>query len=85
VLAPSRKRQRSLPAILARPDGQAAALRVANRAARRRLRDCARLDPRFAADIGLAPDELAMECRAPFWVTVPRNSTVPKSADYAAC
>ena len=43
-----------------------------NRRARRRLWRCASLDPRFARDIGLTESEIASECRAPFWVPVPR-------------
>jgi uncharacterized protein YjiS (DUF1127 family) len=41
-----------------------------NHRARRRLGAYAALDPRFAVDIGLTPDELAIECRAPFWAPV---------------
>lgn len=44
-----------------------------NHRARRRLGACAALDPRFAADIGLTPDELAIECRALFWTPLPRH------------
>jgi uncharacterized protein YjiS (DUF1127 family) len=43
-----------------------------NHAARRRLRRCAVLDRRFAADIGLTPEEMETECLAPFWIAVPR-------------
>jgi len=41
-----------------------------NHRARRRLRRCLALDPRFARDIGLTPDDIARECRAPFWTPV---------------
>jgi uncharacterized protein YjiS (DUF1127 family) len=43
-----------------------------NHRARRRLWRCASLDPRFAKDIGLTESDIASECRAPFWVPVPR-------------
>lgn len=38
-----------------------------NHAARRRLRQCAALDERFAKDIGLTQDEVAMLCAEPPW------------------
>lgn len=41
--------------------------------ARRRLLHCLALDPRFARDIGLTPEEVAAECRAPFWTALPRT------------
>ena len=44
---------------------------LANQRARRRLGRCLALDARFARDIGLTPDEIAAECRAPFWRAVP--------------
>jgi uncharacterized protein YjiS (DUF1127 family) len=43
-----------------------------NRAARRRLAECARLDRRFAQDIGLSEAQLAAECDAWFWAPLPR-------------
>jgi hypothetical protein len=43
-----------------------------NIAARRGLRRCASQDPRFARDIGLTPDELAMICTGPPWKAVTR-------------
>jgi uncharacterized protein YjiS (DUF1127 family) len=42
-----------------------------NHMARRRLQSCASLDPRLAKDIGLSPEEIEMECSAPFWVSIP--------------
>lgn len=42
------------------------------RAARRHLRDCLALDPRFARDVGLTPDDLAREIGRPFWRPVDR-------------
>ncbi|HYM01484.1 MAG TPA: hypothetical protein VET85_00985 [Stellaceae bacterium] len=47
---------------------------LANRRARRELGRCLALDARFARDIGLTPDEIAAECRAPFWRAVPLAS-----------
>lgn len=41
-----------------------------NRAARCELLRCARLDPRFASDIGLTQGDVAMAVRTPFWVSV---------------
>ena len=42
------------------------------RAARRHLRDYLALDPRFARDIGLTPDEIEVERGRPFWTGVRR-------------
>ena len=44
-----------------------------NQAARRQLRRCALLDPRFVGDIGFTPADFEMECIAPFWIEVPRR------------
>ena len=41
-----------------------------NQKARCTLFRSAALDPRFAADIGLTPDEIEWECSAPFWVAI---------------
>ena len=43
-----------------------------NHKARRELRRCASLDPRFARDIGFSSDELAVVCAAPPWKAVTR-------------
>ena len=43
-----------------------------NRAARRYLRVYLALDPRFARDIGLTPDDLAHEIGRPFWRPIDR-------------
>lgn len=43
------------------------------RAARRHLRDCLALDPRFARDVGLTPDDLAREIGRPFWHPLDRK------------
>jgi hypothetical protein len=54
-----------------------------NYAARRRLRQCASLDPRFPKDIGLTPGELAMLCAAPPWRSVMRPAAaLAAAADY---
>jgi uncharacterized protein YjiS (DUF1127 family) len=52
-----------------------------NRAACRRLRRYASLDPRLAKDIGLTPAELAMLCAGPPWRAVARTSITAVSAD----
>jgi len=44
-----------------------------NHEARRELRRCASLDPRFARDIGFTSDELAVVCAAPPWKAVTRQ------------
>jgi len=56
---------------------------VENYKARRQLQRCLSLDPRFAKDIGLTAGEIEMECRAPFWVPVPRVTRV-KPAGHAS-
>ena len=50
------------------------AMWLENYRARRRLRRCLALDPRFARDIGLTPDDIARECQAPFWTPVSGDS-----------
>jgi len=52
-----------------------------NYAARRELRRCASLDPRFARDIGLTPDELAMVCAAPPWRRTPSGQSIKKGEE----
>lgn len=42
------------------------------RAARRHLADFLRLDPRFARDVGLNPDDVAREIGRPFWEPIGR-------------
>lgn len=44
------------------------------RAARRHLRIHLALDPRFARDVGLTPDDLAREIGRPFWHPIERRS-----------
>ena len=43
-----------------------------NRALRQQLVRCQALDPRFARDIGLSPEAIAMEAERPFWIAVGR-------------
>jgi hypothetical protein len=50
----------------------AIAVCLENHKARRELRQCASLDPRFARDIGFTSDELAVVCAAPPWKAVTR-------------
>lgn len=44
-----------------------------NLAARRRLRRCASLDPRFARDIGMTLDELTVVSAGPPWRGISRQ------------
>lgn len=43
-----------------------------NHVARRRLRQCAALDGRFAKDIGLTRGDVVMLCAEPPWRPIPR-------------
>lgn len=52
---------------------------LTNCRARRELRRCASLDPRFATDVGLSESEIARACNAPFWASVARASEQPSA------
>ena len=50
---------------------------LTNCRARRELRRCVSLDPRFVADVGLTESEIVRACNVPFWVSVARASERP--------
>ncbi len=51
---------------------------LADERARRRLAEYQRIDPRFAKDVGVTPEQIATECAAPFWsgLTLSRGDVV---------
>lgn len=70
------------------PDSVAGLRRwLTNCRARRELRRCVSLDPRFATDIGLTEGEVARACNAPLWVSVararerPSPTAIPKTKE----